>query len=260
MECSKCHYVNKPGTKFCVKCGNKLADNNFTEKVGADAHQAEEKIVKQTSEVSDNAHDFFEFFKNSLKKPMTMSLPNDKKMGYISLVIYLVLAWLSVFSFGKKITDTVAGATGGFSHVADPVSSQITNNLGFAVLITLVVTWILGWAVSSLLMNSKKSLADYTLEYSRFLNVGSVLFILSIILIFICPLNLLYLGTAIFAIACTLSTFALTYTVLTAKNNASFDALYSLLIAYVLGMIVTSLTLQSVVGNLIQTFARIFNF
>lgn len=257
MECSNCHYQNTPGTKFCVKCGNKLSESDVTERVATDTHKVEEHLNEGTKEVSKNAHDFFEFFKDSLKKPMSMNLPSDKKLGYISIVVYLILGWLTIYSFGKKITDSV-GQMVGMSVSSSPVSGQVTNNLGFAVILSLAVTWIIGWAVSSLIMNNKVSLADYTMEYSRFINVGSVIFILSIILIFICPINLFYLGLGVFAIGCTMSTFALTYTILTAKNNGSFDSLYALLIAYTLGMVVTSLVLQSIIGNLITSLFKMF--
>ncbi|USS88109.1 zinc ribbon domain-containing protein [Fructilactobacillus hinvesii] len=241
MECPHCHFKNQSGNKFCIKCGTKLPLKN------ASVSEAEA---------------FVGFFKQALLHPIAMKLPTQPKFGYVSLLIYLVMASLTVASFGKKITYVFENFKSAFGTTAtmSPLIGQFIIGISIFVLVILISDWLLGWAAINVMMNHRVKLGAYTIQYGRFLNVGSCLFLLSIILTFICPLNVMYIGLATFSIACVVSTFALADVILTADNQGSLDSFYILILVYVLVLIIGLFTIRAVVGHIISNLTNLAQF
>lgn len=228
-KCSKCHFINKEGAKFCTKCGNSL--NTSPQKtVTENSNESKSNNESVNVDVSAVTNNFFNYFINSLTHPNMSKVGNDTYLGIVSLVIYIVLSFLGIFSV---LSSFLNSNNLNISTSLNP----LPNGMGITMSITALVTWVMVYVCITSIMKNKISMTNFNNNFGKFLNIGSSSLLIGILLSWILP-SLLSLAFIFVLIGYLSIAIGSAYELFTVENNNRIESFYIALIILIIVFII----------------------
>ncbi|WP_096201568.1 zinc ribbon domain-containing protein [Bacillus sp. FJAT-45350] len=242
MHCPHCGGAVEEGAKFCIHCGNQIAQVGTSNTVNTSVKENE--YVKQGKEMSKQ---YFSFALRALKNPMSFGRTTNGAQlsnGIISLVLFSLLLPLFTYSVANNV---------GRGYVDVPIFDVVVKPMFMFILFLAALSGIM--FVVTKFMKLEVTFRDVVARFGTFVTVPVFLVLVAVILVTLSIYAFAFLLLFI-ALCCFLLTITSTIYSYPKESKGGLDSFYGVVLAYIIMIILGVMFGESMLNGLISEIQR----